>query len=121
MRFNRFLGNYGLKDQSLGIRWIYENIDAFHGDRLRITLLGQEAGGASVHLQMLSLRARPYFQGAVAMSGSAFSPWVICSKKGAVDLTKAFAKKLKCPTHSSQAIVSCLRRKVWINCGEAKF
>ncbi|OXA51672.1 Venom carboxylesterase-6 [Folsomia candida] len=103
-------GNYGLKDQAMAIQWVYENIEHFNGDHLRITLVGQEAGGASVHLQMLSLRARPFFQAGISMSGTAFNPWVFCSKDAARDLTKYYAKKLHCPVHSSDAIVSCLRR-----------
>lgn len=51
-------GNQGMKDQSQSIRWVNENIAAFGGDRDRVTIFGESAGGASVHYHMMSPLSR---------------------------------------------------------------
>ena len=47
-------GNYGMMDQIAGLQWVKQNIEAFSGDPGSITIMGQQAGGASVHYHMLS-------------------------------------------------------------------
>jgi len=41
-------GNYGLKDQSMAIKWVHENIFSFGGDPIRITVLGHNSGGRTL-------------------------------------------------------------------------
>lgn len=47
-------GNWGLKDQSLALKWVQENIAAYGGNPDNVTLFGQSAGATSVHYHMLS-------------------------------------------------------------------
>lgn len=54
-------GNFGLHDQRLAMKFVYENIASFNGDRTNITLVGHEAGAASVSMHILSESSRLYF------------------------------------------------------------
>lgn len=47
-------GNYGIMDQAMALRWVYDNIEFFNGDRHSITLFGPDAGAASAGLLMVN-------------------------------------------------------------------
>lgn len=68
-------GNFGLKDQVVAMQWVKDNIGSFGGDPNLITIFGQSAGGASVHMHMLSPLAKGLFSQVIAMSGSAVGPY----------------------------------------------
>uniref|UniRef100_A0A1Q3FSN1 Carboxylic ester hydrolase n=1 Tax=Culex tarsalis TaxID=7177 RepID=A0A1Q3FSN1_CULTA len=70
-------GNFGLKDQVMALQWVKQNIASFGGNPDLVTIFGQSAGGASVHMHMISPMSEGLFARAIMMSGNAIAPWNI--------------------------------------------
>jgi carboxylesterase type B len=104
-------GNMGLKDQSLAMKWIKDNIALFKGNPEKITLTGFSAGGASVHLHHLSKACHGLFNNAIAHSGTALDPWVMQRKP--VEKFIKVAEILGCGDKDTvhKDIVKCLKTK----------
>lgn len=100
-------GNMGLKDQSIALRWIHENAQYFGGDRKRITLIGERAGGASVHYHYMSPLSAGLFQNGISISGTALNSWALT--KNPLETAKELGKKLNCPSQVSSELISCLK------------
>lgn len=102
-------GNNGLKDQSLAIKWVNQNIKAFGGDPKRITIFGESAGGASVHFHMFSPLTRGLFSAAISQSGTVFSRWALTDKEFVVGNTKKLAQHVGCSSDNHFDMIECLR------------
>lgn len=101
-------GNMGLKDQTLALRWVSENIRYFGGDPDRITLTGVSGGGASVHYHYLSPMSAGLFRNGISFSGTALSRWAYTSDTS--NTTKILAEALNCPTDNSLGTIQCLKQ-----------
>lgn len=82
--------NRGLLDQVAALEWVRENIEAFGGDRERVTVFGQSAGGGCVAALIAMPRAHGLFRRAIvqSMPGTFFTP-----ELGA-DITATFASAM---------------------------
>lgn len=115
-------GNFGALDQAMAIKWVYDNIEFFNGDRESITLFGPGAGAASAGLLMVAPQTRDYVTKVIATSGSATADWALIRDKWrAQNTTRVFAQLLGCSIESSYKIVLCLKDRSFYELGNAEF
>lgn len=73
-----------------------ENIHKFGGDPNEVTLFGESAGAASVHMHAMSPLSQPYFKRFIMQSGSATAPWAVEAKHSILERAILVAKSLNC-------------------------
>nr|AFH01340.1 carboxylesterase [Nilaparvata lugens] len=106
-----FAGNYGLKDQSLALKWVKENIAKFGGDGDKVTVVGESAGAASAHFHILSPQSQGLFQRAILLSGTADCPWAVSTAHQNGNLTAKMASLVNCSADTSATeLLECLRK-----------
>lgn len=104
-------GNNGLKDQALALKWTKDNAEAFGGDPESITIFGESAGGASVHLHMMSPLTKGLFNRGISQSGTGLCLWACGHMDHGWEHAQKLGKLLNCPVENSEVLVECLRGK----------
>lgn len=116
-------GNYGILDQAMAIKWVYDNADFFNGDKTSITLFGPGAGAASAGLLMVAPNSRDLVTKVIAQSGSATADWaLIVDKYRAQNTSRVYGHTLGCSIESSWKLLLCLREgRSFYELGNAEF
>ncbi|XP_071530571.1 LOW QUALITY PROTEIN: venom carboxylesterase-6-like [Panulirus ornatus] len=103
-------GNLGLRDQSLALEWVAENIEKFGGDLGRVTLLGHSAGAASAAYHLVHPRSQGPFKQMILLSGSNLSPWALSRRPR--DAARRLSERVGCGYVSgSTYLLECLKTK----------
>ncbi|XP_063990615.1 uncharacterized protein LOC135169494 [Diachasmimorpha longicaudata] len=102
-------GNMGLKDQSLALQWIHQNIIHFGGDPTQITIAGGSAGGVSAHYHYLSPKSAGLFRGGMSFSGTTLNCWAQTEESAAK--ARKLAASEGCPTTNTGEMVKCLKSR----------
>lgn len=100
-------GNFGLKDQVEALKWVQRNIEAFNGDPNRVMIMGNSAGGASVHFHYMSNLSDGLFNNGFSHSGTALNPWVLV--QNAREKAHQVANFVNC-SQESTLLLDCLRQ-----------
>ncbi|XP_047488287.1 juvenile hormone esterase-like isoform X2 [Penaeus chinensis] len=106
-------GNLGLKDQTMALLWVQDNIRDLGGDPAKVTLFGESAGAAAVHFHVLSPMSSGLFRRAILQSGTSLCPWA--SAENHRQVAAKIGQMFNCSglddqqSTSSSAFVACLR------------
>ncbi|XP_065226957.1 esterase E4-like [Planococcus citri] len=101
-------GNFGLKDQTLAMKWVQKNIHHFGGDPDRVTLHGHSSGAACVHLHTLSPASKGLFHKVIIQSGVGSCTIEYFGPDVSRAIAKEFGIRVGCPSvTSSQDMYEC--------------
>lgn len=98
-------GNYGLEDLVAALKWVQREISAFGGNRDRVMIFGESAGGLNVCTLLASPAAAGLFHAALIQSGGC----VADSRIEALATGATLVENAGCST--APDVVACLRSK----------
>ncbi|XP_039252255.2 crystal protein-like [Styela clava] len=99
------LGNQGLKDQQLAMRWVQDNIENFGGDKEKVTIFGNSAGAQSVMFHTLSNVSRNLFSNSIQQSNPAIMSFYAPTMEIASRVTDKLLQKLGCNGNRRKCLI----------------
>lgn len=103
-------GNYGVQDQTLGLKWVNKNIAAFGGNPSLVTIFGESAGGFSVMWHLVSPSSSGLFHAAIMESGTSQISFFYQHYDDAAAYGEDTATIVNCPgSLGAAAQLKCLR------------
>ncbi|MBM7366007.1 carboxylesterase/lipase family protein [Gordonia hydrophobica] len=96
----QFDSNLALRDMIAGLEWVQRNIAEFGGDRDRVTIFGESAGGAAILTLLSTPAAEGLFARAISQSPA---PDLVVTKENAQIFADEFVRLLKDPTRRKGA------------------
>ena len=103
-------GNAGLRDQTLAMHWVQDNIGQFGGDSGSVTLAGQSGGAWSVSYHLASPLSRGLFQRAILESGTSVSASSSpVSPERALRAKDIVAQYVNCTADTDAEMLQCLQ------------
>eukprot|EP00054_Salpingoeca_dolichothecata_P017906 m.108689 g.108689 ORF g.108689 m.108689 type:complete len:538 (+) comp22643_c1_seq1:56-1669(+) len=109
MKESNTTGNYALQDQDMALDFIYENAENFGGDKSKIAIFGESAGGFSVCWHMVNPNSMGKFSAAIMESGSCSSHEFFITLDRAYNFSSNLVVQSNCDT--STDVLGCLRNK----------
>uniref|UniRef100_A0A0K0EEY6 Carboxylic ester hydrolase n=1 Tax=Strongyloides stercoralis TaxID=6248 RepID=A0A0K0EEY6_STRER len=117
---SKIKGNMGLLDQQMGLKWVYENIEFFGGDKNMITIFGQSAGAASATAHLFSKESKKYFRRLFVDSGVITNNWGSVDRDEMQKNTIKLVRHLKCPVKKGdEKLIKCLQKRKMVRILEA--
>lgn len=105
--------NLGLLDQRQALYWVQQNIDKFGGDKEKVTVFGESAGGRSADFLLLTMKEDTPFRAVIMQSGSAELTPLADMEKAEKSARKGpafqqLARAFDCP--DEKGVLECMRR-----------
>ena len=105
-------GNAGLRDQTMALQWVQDNIAEFGGDPGSVTIFGQSAGSWSVSYHLASPLSSGLFSRAILESGTSVSlSSSPVSPERALRGQQVVAEYLNCTGEDKDQVLACMQSK----------